>query len=237
MIAGQVNQLEAITENLANCTTPGYRRLQVAHKTFESLLQDAVNPPGNYETGKRYDPISVDFTPGPLKTTERSLDFAIHNEGFFVVEKDGQEYYTRNGHFSVDAQGNLFNADGFAVMGSLHPITIPAKTDLASLTVDQNNGLRANGKLIDTIRIAHFSDPSQLNRAGTTLFTAPSGVSPEDPKPGTHVINGSLEASNTTVFGEMAEMISCMRSYEACQRMIRAHDENEGKMIQQVGSA
>ncbi len=236
MMVGHTERLEAVTENLANCTNPGYRRLQVNHKVFETLLRNAVGSPGTQEDGKRFDPISVDFTPGALRNTSRPTDFAINGDGntFFVVSNQGKELYTRNGQFQIDAQGNLTNADGFPVLGQTGPITLPVDTDLASLTVDDGGTLRSHGKSLDALRLATFTDPDRLNRAGTSLFAAPDDVKPEPLPENTKVINGALESSNTTVYDEMAEIISCMRAYEACQRMVRNQDENEGRMIQQM---
>jgi flagellar basal-body rod protein FlgG len=236
MIAGQTERLEAVTENLANCTNPGYRRLQVDHKLFEAALQNFIQSPGTWREGEQFDPISVDFTPGPIRNTSRPTDFAINgnNSTFFVVENNGRELYTRNGHFQVDAQGNLTNSDGFAVLGSNGPVNIPPNTDLASLVVDDNGALRSHGKNLDLLKRVSFSDTTRLIRAGTTLFSTPDDMKPEDPSPDVKIINGALEFSNTTVFEEMTEVISCMRAYEACQKMIRNQDEAEGRMIQQL---
>jgi flagellar basal-body rod protein FlgF len=237
MIAGQTERLEAATENLANCTNPGYRRLQVDHKLFEAALQNAVQSPGNWQDGKRFDPVSVDFTPGPLRMTSCPTDFAINgdNSTFFVVENSGKELYTRNGHFQVDAQGNLMNSDGYAVLGPNGPINIPPNTDLTSLVVDDSGALRSHGKMVEALKLASFPDTKRLIRAGTTLFSTPDDMKPNDSSPDAKIINGALESSNTTVFEEMAEVISCMRAYEACQKMIRNQDEAEGRMIQQLG--
>jgi flagellar basal-body rod protein FlgF len=237
MIIGQTERLEAATENLANCSNPGYRRLQVDHKLFEAAFRDAVQSPGNWEDGKSFDPVSVDFTAGPLRSTSRPTDFAIVNDNstFFVVEKEGKELYTRNGRFLVDAQGNMTNTDGFAVLGPNGPITIPPNTDFTSLTVDNDGTLRSHGKVVDVLKMASFSDTKRLIRAGTTLFSTPDDMNPQEPSPDAKAVIGALESSNTTVFEEMAEIISCMRAYESCQRMIRNQDEAEGRMIQQLG--
>lgn len=236
MIAGQTERLEAATENLANCTNPGYRRLHVDHKLFEAALQDFLKSPTTWQEGEQFDPISVDFTPGPIRATSRPIDFAIHGgeNVFFVVENNGEELYTRNGHFQVDAEGNVTNSDGFAVLGPNGPLNIPPNTDLASLVVGDNGALLSHGNNLTSLKLASFPDPQRLVRAGTTLFSTPDDLSPEEPSSDAKVVNGALEYSNTTVFEEMAEIISCMRAHEACQRMIRSQDEAEGRMIQQI---
>ena len=59
-------------------------------------------------------------------------------------------------------------------------------------------------------------------------------MSPEATPVETRMLSRALEDSNTTAFAEMAALISCMRAFEACQRMIRAQDEDQGKLIQQL---
>ncbi|OGV46133.1 MAG: hypothetical protein A2X46_12520 [Lentisphaerae bacterium GWF2_57_35] len=236
MIAGQVNRLEAISENLANSNMPGYRRLNVDQKVFDLIYRQAMAAPMNmnWKQGEAYDPITVDFTPGALRTTDRPLDFAIHGDGFFVVEKDGKEYYTRNGAFKIDTEGRLVNAGDMPVKGRSGDILIPPKVNLSELSVSPDGTLRAGQRVLDTLQTASFSDLKKLVRVGPTLYSTPQDMSPEATSPETTVMGRVLEDSNTTVFAEMADMISCMRAFEACQRMIRSQDENQGKMIQQL---
>ncbi len=231
-----MNRMEAITENLANSTTPGYRRLQVDHKLFDLIFRDAMARPmnTNWKEGEKFDPITVDFTTGPMRTTDRPLDFALHGDGFFVLEQDGKEYYTRNGSFKLDTEGRLVNASNIPVKGRAGEILFPPRTLLSTVSVSPDGTIRAGERVLDTVQTAHFSDLSKLERVGPTLFKAPASMPPEALPEKTAILGRVLEESNTTVFAEMAEMISCMRAFEACQRMIRSQDDVQGKMIQQL---
>ena len=63
-------------------------------------------------------PASPSTSPqGATQLTGRSTDFAIQGDGFFAVDQGGQTAYTRNGSFSLDANGNLVTADGAFVEG------------------------------------------------------------------------------------------------------------------------
>ena len=232
MISGQVNRLEAISENLANSTTPGYRRLDVDQKVFDLIYRQAMAEPMHWKTGEQYDPIVVDYTGGGLKTTERPLDFALHGDGFFVVQKDGKDYYTRNGSFKLDTEGRLVNFGDMTVKGKNGEIILPPKVNLSEVTVSADGTLRAGQRILDTLETVNFSDLKKLVRVGPTLFAAPKDLSPEATAPETTVLGRTLEDSNTTAFAEMADMISCMRAFEACQRMIRTQDENQARLIQ-----
>jgi flagellar hook protein FlgE len=53
-----------------------------------------------------------------MQPSSNTLDFAITGEGFFVIRgSDGAYYYTRNGAFTLDADGYLVTANGDYVMG------------------------------------------------------------------------------------------------------------------------
>lgn len=235
MAVGHTESLEAITQNLANSSTPGYRRLQISHKLFDTLLRDATSSVAHAD-GLAFDPLSVDFSQGPIRPTNRPLDFSIRGNGFFVVSKDGQDYYTRKGDFTIDANGNLHNADGLRVEGVGGPIQLPSNTILHELTVSDDGSLQTGTQTLGKLKLVTFKDTAQLLRAGSTLFKAPDGVQPEDATSGTTVANRMLEQSNTSVAEEMADLIKTMRNYEACRKMIQNDDDTTGKMIQQVST-
>lgn len=233
MIVNQPEQLEAIAENLSNSSTPGYRRLQASSRTFDQMLAEERGRVAS-DNKARYSPIRVDFTPGAIRQTERPLDFAIRGDGFFEVSKDGQPYYTRKGDFQIDPQGRLITAEGLLVEGVGGPITIPRTVAPGTIAIDDRNNLRAGNQTIGTMKVVSFQDNGKLQRIGNTLFTPPTDMQPEDATD-TNIINGALESSNSSVSEELVDMITCIRNFESCQRMIRSNDENTGKMIQQIG--
>ncbi|MFH0879481.1 MAG: flagellar hook-basal body protein [Lentisphaerota bacterium] len=230
-----MKRLEAVSENLANSTMPGYRKIQANPKIFDLIYRQAMSDPINWQAGEKYDPLTVDFTPGPIRSTERPLDFALKGDGFFVLTKDGKEFYSRDGSFSMDNEGRLVNSGNLLVKGRNGEIQIPPRTVISNLSVSSDGTLHDGTKVIDTIQFASFPDVSKLSRVGPALFAPPAGMKAIEQPETTEVIGRSLEQSNTTVFEEMAETISCMRAFEACQRMIRTQDEAQGKLIQQLG--
>lgn len=239
MAKGLVDRLDAVTENLANANNPGYRRLQVTGKIFDAVLGNYMaGQPKHWTEGLRYDPVSVDFTEGPLKITERPLDFAINGSGFFTVRDPDRDktYYTRSGHFKLDSEQRLINADGFHLQGENGEIVLPNVEDLDLVQVGRDGALTVDGMLIDNLVMAHFEDPQKLDRIGTTLFATNNETEPQEFPEESSVVGGMLEMSNASVVEEMAELISVTRAYEACQRMLRTEDDVEGKMIQQLGA-
>lgn len=228
-LTGYVDRLAIITDNLANTATPGYRRAYATQRAFDNTLSKAINE-------KSASAMSLDFSQGPIRVTNRPLDFAINGKAFFVIEKDGGEYYTRSGRFNLAPDGRLVTTGNLNVQGEGGTITIPSGTPLASITVDSDGTIWAGEqnslttKNVGKVRLVEFEDTSRLNKVGATLFSAPPGIDGEAPADST-VSNRTLEGSNTSIFEEMAELIGCIRSYEACHKMFKSQDDVERKMI------
>ncbi len=218
-------RLETITDNLANSVTPGYRRAFPLQKTFNQTLTDSKTTENSS---------AVDFAQGSLRETGNPMDFAIVGDAFFTVGKDNKEYYTRNGHFSLNKNGELVTDSGLKVLGSSGAINIPDDTDTSRLTVDATGTIKAGDQTIGELKLASFADPRTLNKVGSTLFASPNEVKIQKPQDST-VTNRMLEGSNTVIFEEMANLMVCMRNYESCNKILKAQDSKQGEMIQTLG--
>lgn len=115
-INAQAQQLSAISNNIANATTVGYKRVD---NSFISMVtstgsQGAYSPGGARATVKNL----IDAQ-GSTNTTTSSLDLAIQGRGFFVVRPSSDNNsiypttYTRAGDFRPDAEGFLKNSKGY----------------------------------------------------------------------------------------------------------------------------
>jgi flagellar hook protein FlgE len=118
--------MDVVGNNIANVNTTGYKTSNVL---FEDLLSQSLRGagapaasqggtnPAQVGLGVRLTGITVNFAQGASQLTGRSTDFAIQGDGFFAVDQGGTRAYTRNGSFSLDANGNLVTADGGFVLG------------------------------------------------------------------------------------------------------------------------
>ena len=220
MMTEQTRRLEAITDNLANSATPGYRRTQVSTPSFDQVLQGTADP------SRR----SMDLTNGGFRNTGVPTDFAITGSGFFVLEKDGREFLTRNGQFAVAGDGRLTTPSGFAVLGEDGPINLPPDVDMSRMNVDGDGTVRADGQALGRLRITEPADAGLLERVGPSLLRLPAGAATRTP-PEFSVTNRSLEGSNTSVFQEMADMMSSFRSFQMCHKLLQTQDASQSSMI------
>lgn len=108
--------LDVIGNNISNANTVGYKQsaAQFAAMYANSLSTSTNNGPG---IGTSVQKIAQSFTQGNITETGQTLDMAINGNGFFTMSHNGAPAYTRNGQFSLDAQGNIVNAQGLNLMG------------------------------------------------------------------------------------------------------------------------
>lgn len=141
-MAAQQVRLDAISNNLANVDTDGYKRETAVHKAFAQLLLRRMNDDGRYlhplgsgdmapvigklGTGVETNELFVEFQQGALKQTENDFDLALDGKGFLCVRTPDGERYTRNGGFILGKEGYLETKDGYPVLGENGPIRIKA---------------------------------------------------------------------------------------------------------------
>jgi flagellar basal-body rod protein FlgF len=132
MIA-QMGRINVLSNNLANVDTTSYKRDTTIMKSFPEMLIHRINddgvreiPIGSYDlmpvigkmgTGVEINEVFTNFTQGSFRQTENDFDLALEGEGFFSVQTEDGERYTRNGSFLIDRDGYLVTKDGFRVLG------------------------------------------------------------------------------------------------------------------------
>lgn len=147
--AGQ-QQINVIANNVANINTVAYKS---ANMTFETLFSRTLSHgsaatkegggtnPMQIGMGVKVGGISRNFETGTFVNTGRDTDVMISGNGYFVVQDDdGKQYYTRDGVFSTDSNGNLVTQSGMKVVGA----TTPYSGTASSLTVRIPTNLKAS---------------------------------------------------------------------------------------------
>ncbi|HUW61490.1 MAG TPA: flagellar hook protein FlgE [Candidatus Bathyarchaeia archaeon] len=140
-------RMDVVANNIANVNTTGYRSARVQFQDlFSQTLQGGSGPVGNFGgtnplqvgLGVGIGSIDTDFGQGPLFSTGVSSDLAIQGSGFFVVGLGGENFYTRDGTFSLNSLGQLIDpATGMHVRGYMADPNgvVPLDTPLTDLSV------------------------------------------------------------------------------------------------------
>ena len=119
-------QFEVIGNNIANVNTAGFKARRVL---FQSQFSRTLGigsaatagfggtNPMQIGLGARVAQIDTDFSMGSVEVTGINSDLAIEGLGFFILDSDMGQVYSRNGAFSVNNQGNLVATGGEFVQG------------------------------------------------------------------------------------------------------------------------
>lgn len=230
-------RLNAISNNVANINTIGFKKDQVSFKQFSKVLDTSMLAQGQYKVIP-IDVIalnpSVDVTPGTPMETGNPLDVAINGEGFFVVNTVGGPRYTRAGSFQLNTDNVLVTPQGYRVQGENGDIPIDITTGDGVIGIDSRGTINYDNTDVDTLRVVQI--PSEaLVRKGNNLFDVKQGYTPvpvEKPS-----INQSyLEAANVEPVREMVDMIATQRAYDAFQKMIRSINDAYSFSMRNVGT-
>ena len=198
--------------NLANADTTGFKR------DFQAFKAVPIAGPGYASRVYTQDAgVGTDFTPGPLIATGNPLDIAIKGPGWIAVQgPNGQEQYTRAGNLHIDANGILTTSQGYPVLGSSGPISIPPSSKIA-IGSDGTVTVRPDGQgpnalaVVDQIKLVD-PPPADLVRSADGLMQTRNGT--PAPPANVTVESGMLEGSNVNPVDSLVHMISLARQYE-----------------------
>jgi len=219
----QERRFQLISQNLSNVQTVGYKK---DVPLFSTLLSQAVDR----FPGQKEEESAISFQQGNIEKTGNSLDLAIEGEGFFKVLTPYGIRYTRAGHFKVDREQRLTQADGFPILGKNGEIRLSGK----EMIVGKDGRIHSDGAEVNRILLVTFNDPTRLRKEGKNLFLAESPEVEREVEFAT-VLQGYLEQSNVHSVEEMVKLIDALRTYESCMKMIQARDELTGKVVNELG--
>lgn len=229
-LQSRLEQLDRLAGDIANAKTAGYKAERVTTRAVERpdfgrALQAAIDvAPGAGH---------LDFRAGSMEKTGRDLDFAIEGRGFFVVDTPQGPRYTRNGNFSLSADGTVTTADGLAVQTANGPLKVGTGT--GPLTVADDGTVSVGSQTAGKLRVVDFGDYSELQREELGRFRAPASAAPTEAASIT-VRSGMLEASNVSVVDRMVALTEVARGFEALQRGLNIlNTELDGRAITELG--
>lgn len=276
----QQRKHDAITHNINNVLTPGFKQVESVSRSFPEVLLSKIEneqnqlksmPIGRLNTGVFVEENIPLFLQGDIQETNRPFDFAlisnIEVEGmafdasgknvspdgdvtfrpqafFTVLNANGEERYTRNGSFTVNALGELVTSDGYRVLGS-DGETVALRDPETGMPTDRvhlnNRGVFISefGQPLASLQITRVDRPYQLISEGQGLYrndadnqalAAPSTMNDQ-----IEVRQGYIERSNVDPARAMVDLNVALRSYEANQVIIQYYDRSLDKAVNEVG--
>ncbi len=240
----QFNRLNVVTNNLANLNTNGFKRDDVVIGDFKRLFQEMRDElPINNHTKPAAKFLNralnnvphiveeyTNFDLGSMAKTGNALDFALkQGDLFFAVETPSGVRYTRDGSFTVDAQGRLATKEGYPVLPSNYfeaknYINVPQG---AEIIADNDGGIHfkiagqaLNQEADAQFLITKFENLKTLKKEGQNLYSnAEQGLLSTDTNA---LMQGYVEKSNINAVLEMTSLIETNRLVGMYQKVMDA---------------
>ncbi len=186
MAAGQT-KITVVADNIANMNTIGFKASNVnfsdVYYRTSSTGQAPTGQMGGInpkQTGIGVQTASItrDFSAGTTLTTGLNTDLCINGSSFFTVASPTVEIlYTRDGNFTIDANGNMVTSSGYKLLGtnnsldttsSTTPIKIPTYINtvttpstiaqMGNKALDELNGIKSGGVSAGTFTVTTYDD-------------------------------------------------------------------------------
>ena len=234
-LRSQQEQIDVISNNVANMQTPGFKRGRVnfSEVAFAPVSSDTVSGVGAFHGGgSKVSSTSLEFMAGALQPTRNPLDLAIDGQGFFEMEDvAGSRFYSRAGQFRVDTEGYLGSVGGMRLSAG---IQIPQDATDVRISpqgeVSAQLGADAERTVLGTLELVTFAALEGLESQGDNLFRATDRSGPPLPslagEGGTgKLAQGYLEAANVDMIDEMTGLVLAQRAYQLNARVLQASDQ------------
>ncbi len=234
-------RLEQIGTNVANVSTPGYKRQTLVARAegalAPSFAQVMTGVASGAEASAPATPLHAfdlvrDMSAGTLRPTGRNLDVALQGPGWFEVQGNSGPAYTRQGDFQLDARGRLVTARGEAVQGQGGDILLSS----GAFSIDAAGRVVQDGRSVDRLRVVSFSKGDAMRPIGGGLFVSEENgqlLGESD----VQVRQGFLENANVQHAREMVDLMQTMRHFESIQRAVQGYDDMVGSAIRKLGEA
>lgn len=212
-------RLEAVSRNVANLTTPGYK----ASVAFQDLLTEATSARTSVS-------FASNFTQGGLHATGMPFDLALSGPGFFRLRTDERAYYVRSGQFERTAEGRLVNSQGMALQTNNGEDLIVGRGPIEFVS---DGTVLEGGLPVARLGVFAFDSETSIEALGGALFRAPDAAMREVEAP--LVRQGMLENANVDLSREMVDMMAAMRQAEIGARIVQTYDGLIGQSITTFG--
>lgn len=216
-------KMDVIGNNIANVNTTGFKRSRVSFATTLSQTLKGASAPSPNQGGTNSMQVglgamigSIDqiMTQGSSQSTGKATDLMLQGSGFFVLNNNGQQVYTRAGGFGQDSDGTLIDpATGAKVQGfswsadDTTPVEWGAAGDIKFKVGDvlaSDNGMPIPEMTISVAATAAPTAPSTLR----TYDTSKPGAENLTIDGMTRVADGTTPASGQYSFNQKTGIIT-----------------------------
>ena len=218
-------EMDVVANNIANVNTPAYKAERMLFSEY--MVRPQKDAPLSFVEDKG---MIRDLREGQLTKTGNPLDLALSGDGFFLVETEGGQRFTRSGRFQLNADGQIVNQLGHPVLSATgQPIIIPP--DATDIAIAPDGVVSADTTAVGRIGVVNFDNPRAMRREANNIYATEEAPAPVE---GARVLQGMLEESNVNAIQEMTNMIEVHRAYASNQRALQDEHERMRRAIRTI---
>jgi flagellar basal body rod protein FlgG len=211
-------QLDSISDNLANAQTPGFKKSEPA---FQAFLGEAQSKDQAFPVAVAS---SFDLTEGATMKTAEKLDVVPNDGAFLAVMSPAGLAFTRSGHLTVDGGGMLRAANLPVLDRTGQPIRIPAGRPSPEIHAD--GAVYSGEERLATL--STFKLSGSLERMGAQLMR-PVGNQGRADAVDAGVRVGELELGNSSPLTCAVQLVAAQRHFESAMQSIQTYRKLDEK--------
>lgn len=226
--------IDAISNNVSNVNTAGYRKDQIKLNTFQEQLflinKRRETASTSYQT--YVDVSKTNLEQGGFEFTDSVFDMGIYGNVYFNIRynKDGEIYQSRNGQFGLDDEGYLWLGGVGRVQGQNGDIYIGNDEFVVT---EQGVIMDYEENVIDTLMLTYIPPEADVHKEGDALFLYDGDE--QLPENETFVVvQFGYEKSNVDPIKEITQAMEAHRMYEASSKILQALDTINQRAVREI---
>ncbi|HEY1838327.1 MAG: flagellar basal-body rod protein FlgF [Rhizomicrobium sp.] len=225
--------MDVIANNLANVSTPGFKRESTKFEEYISQNDPVEGDPSQQSLSFVQDGGTTrDLSQGNVVKTGGQFDLAIGGSGYFPVQTaSGAVRYTRDGHFTLDPSGKIVDSNGDSLQGDGGDITV--STEDGDIHIGKDGVVTGAKGQLGQVKVVNFANERALVQEGQNLYsttqTANTVTTPD-------IQQGMLESSNVSPVVEISKMLEVMRSYQATATLSQSQQQMKNNALDKLSA-
>ncbi|CAN1723987.1 Flagellar basal-body rod protein FlgF [Hyphomicrobium sp. 1Nfss2.1] len=223
-------RIETIANNVANASTPGFRREEIK---FEQMLSNSANEQVAFaSTGDTF----IKREAGQTIHTGNPLDVAVQGDAWLGLQTPAGTVYTRDGRMQMTPEGELQSVAGYPVL-DVGGAPLRINPNAGPVKIASDGMITQNGLQLGAIGLFTIAPDASLSRYDNSGVIPDKGAAPALDFNRVGVIQGHIEGSNVNPMWEMSQLIMASRSYDSVSNSINQSEDSLQEAIKALAPA
>lgn len=228
-----LDNADIISNNIANADTTAFKEIYLVERQYELQHLDGTSTDyaNDIATMRKMEN-------GSLINSDNPFNFAIIGDGFFAVETNKGERYTRDGNFTLNYERVLVTMDGDNVLSpEKEKIILPAN---AKNVVVKNSGqLVVDNVAVEKIAVVRFENNNMLLQEGGSLYKHSKDELPITLDSTDHdfkIMQGFLESSNVNKIVQLTRLLEVQRDVTYTSTLLNQYNDLSKSVVSKLNN-